>query len=122
VAPEVDEPASVTVEPKTGGSGLVVRGNGGCRFTNVENEITSIDLEEEIPQWHFPPNVEWLVRQIFAVYPKVTVNVATDRVDVTFYKKGLSGSHAVGVDRETAEHAADDLRGRLGNRSVCGIE
>jgi hypothetical protein len=33
VAPEVDEPASVTVEKEDGsdGWGLVVRGNGGCR-------------------------------------------------------------------------------------------
>jgi hypothetical protein len=123
VAPEVDEPATVTVEKEEGsdGWGLVVRGNGGCRFLNQKNEGIAILDKEEIPDWHLAPNVEWLVQQIFEVYPRVSLGVDADRVGVTLYKPH-GGTTAIGVDRETAERAADELRERLGNRSVCGIE
>ena len=121
-APELDEPASVTVEMDDGEWGLVVRGNGGCRFRDQENESIGIFEEEEIPDWDLAPNVEWLAQQIFAVYADVSLTVSADRVDVTLYKENQGGANAIGVDRETAEHAADDLRERLGNRAVCGIE
>jgi Septum formation len=76
----------------------------------------------EIPDWDLAPNVEWLVQQIFEVYPRVTLGVDADRIAVTLYKENQSGTNAIGVDRETAERTADELRERLGNRSVCGIE
>ena len=124
VAPEVDEPASVTVEREDGSDrwGLVVSGNGGCRFHNQENESIGIMDDEEIPDWDLAPNVEWLVQHVFEVYPRVTLSVAADRVYVTLYKENGGGANAIGVDRVTAERAAEELRERLGNRSVCGIE
>lgn len=123
VAPEVAEPASVSVvrEPDSDGWSLVVRGNGGCRFHKGDEGIGIMD-KTEISDADLPPNVEWLVRQVFAAYPHTTMSVTVDRVDVTLYKAGQSGIQAIGVDRTTAERAARDLRKRLGKRSVCGVE
>jgi hypothetical protein len=130
VAPEVDQPASVTVEMAELDSYLVVEGNGGCRFLREENVTISFaereeldDLEED-PDFDLPPNVKWLVEQAFAIHPSVSVDVSDDRVVVSLYEEHDYGE-SIGyrrVDRETAERTADELRERLGNRSVCGTE
>jgi hypothetical protein len=131
VAPEVHQPASVTVEmSELDGSHLVVKGNGGCRFLRRDNVSISITKEEELddpeedPDFDLSPNVEWLAEQAFAVHPSVSVQVFADHVNVSLYEETDYGD-SIGyrpVDRETAERAADKLRKRLGNRSVCGSE
>ena len=123
LAPPVDEPASVVVEENSFDKwGLVVRGNGGCRFHEQEDMLIAVMEEEELREpaeargWDLAPNVMWLLEQAFAVHPSVSVSVAIDRVHISLYEETVDGdSTAYGpVDQETAERVAEDLREVLG--------
>jgi hypothetical protein len=113
VAPGVDQPAEVAV---VGPGDLTVHGNDGCQLHGSESSYvvsSPDDFSDELPA-----NVEWLIEQVFDAHALSNLQVWDDRVDIeAFLKMDASGLEK--LDRAATEQLAEDLRQRLGNRSIC---
>jgi hypothetical protein len=113
VAPEVDVPAEIDV----GGPGaLTIHGNEGCELHGSENSYvvsSPNDFSDE-----FPPNVQWLIEQVFDLHPLSNLQVWPDRVDIEAFLK-MDSSGLQKLDASATDQLAENLRERIGSRSIC---